>query len=350
MKNFSCWCGSRVFFDNDHCINCGRKLAFDPRLNKMLSIEQIDQEHWYACDHSFPKHYRLCKNALDYNEPNFHVCNWVVATEENESYCLGCRLNRTIPNLNNPKNKQRWKALEVAKKRLLYSLLNLNLPIISKRQDAENGLAFDFLEDKCFNPNVAMEYVITGHVNGLITLNVAEADDFMREAARQAMNESYRTLLGHFRHESGHYYWEQLVKDSHWMESFRHVFGDERQDYSTALQTYYNNGPREDWQHHFISAYAQSHPLEDWAESWAHYLHMIDTVETAHTFKLVPDRLIYTNFDTWIKKWMELIIAMNALNRSMGLNDAYPFVLSNNAIEKLRFIHKVIAIRFPIQI
>jgi hypothetical protein len=247
--------------------------------------------------------------------------------------CLSCQLTRTIPD--QPENLLRWQRLEAAKRRLVYTLLALDLP--------RDGLTFDFLVPQADQP------VLTGHARGVITINATEADDEARELARVNLNEPYRTLLGHFRHESGHYYFDQLVApDPH---EFRHLFGDERQDYAEALQRHHENGPPPDWlEQGFISAYASSHPWEDWAETWAHYLHMVDTLETADAFGLKVQRLQaeagqQTAFHRLLEGWVPLTLALNSLNRSMGLQDLYPFVLSQAAIDKLRFVHQRIVER-----
>lgn len=296
--------------------------------------------------------YRMCQN---YSEAQ--VCNWMIPADNLEPLCIACRLNRTIPDLSQPHHLACWSRLETAKHRLVYSLLAFGLPLKNKRDDPKLGLAFDFLADP--DPDFTeTTQVITGHAEGLITMNIAEADDAVREKMRLDMNERYRTILGHFRHEVGHYYWQLLVRDSHELNAFRKLFGDERQDYGPALQRYYDDGAPADWQQNYISAYASSHPWEDWAETWAHYLHIVDTLETAQAFGLAvagfPVELIASaeQFDLsepsddsfWrlITEWLPLTFAFNSINRSMGLKDLYPFVLSAPAIEKLRFVHQVI--------
>jgi hypothetical protein len=198
--------------------------------------------------------------------------------------------------------------------------------------------------------------ILTGHDNGLITINIAEADDAERERRRLSMGEPYRTLLGHLRHEVGHYFWNVLVRDDPSIERFRLVFGDERQDYGSALQAHYADGPKDNWQDEFVSAYAGSHPWEDFAETWAHYLHIIDTLETAAAFGLRvrpsvskgPEITSVIDFDPHresdlnrlIEAWLPLTFAVNSLNRSMGQPDLYPFVLPPAVINKLSFVHE----------
>jgi len=239
----------------------------------------------------------------------------------------------------------------VAKHRLFYTLLKLRLPLSTKSEDPEGGLAFDFLAK--VEPDAT---ILTGHASGLITISLAEANDSERERQREQMEEPYRTLLGHFRHEIAHYYWDQLVRDQPILSEFRDLFGDERQNYAAALQKHYAEGPPANWSEHFVTAYASVHPWEDFAESWAHYFHMIDTLETANAFGLRvrpklggADLATAVNFDPHvatmdriIDSWLPLTFAVNSINRSMGIPDLYPFVLSPSVIVKLAFVHDCI--------
>ena len=232
--------------------------------------------------------------------------------------------------------------MESAKRRLIYTLLKLGLPVDNKTRDPVNGLAFAFLEDKRVNPYVEAELVLTGHADGLITVNLAEADDVKREQTRQHFGERQRTLLGHFRHESGHYYYDRLVKNTQHHQAFRNIFGDDTINYEAALSSYYHQMPKHNSHANYISAYAQAHPLEDWAESWAHYLHIVDTLETAKEFQMTESAGNLQDIDAWLDDWVDVSVALNALNRSMGLQDAYPFVYTAKIIEKLHFVHQVI--------
>jgi hypothetical protein len=340
MKLFSCVCQQLVFFESVTCTRCGRALAFVPDRQQVAALEP-DGGVWRLGDE--PGRYRLCRN---YTEQA--VCNWAVPADESHDYCRSCRLDQVIPNLAHAGAKEAWHRLEVAKRRLLYTLIDLGLPLENKSEAPSNGLAFQFLEDAAGNK------VFTGHERGVITINVAEADDPFREKMRVQLGEAYRTLLGHFRHEIGHHYWERLVERSDRLAAFRERFGDERSDYAEARQRHYDQGPPPDWGARFVSAYASMHPWEDWAETWAHYLHMTDTLETACAYGLVvrPEggqspavrtrRLDLHDFEDLIAGWFPLTMALNSLNRSMGLPDTYPFVLSETAIAKLRFVHEVI--------
>ncbi len=206
MRNFTCVCGQGLFFENTLCTACGRRLGFDPQVGELLALESVQAEPsgvlWRSVNSGVT--YRLCRNGLD-----FHVCNWLVG-EANQQYCLSCRLNHMVPGLEAseraPERRERWARLEQAKRRLLFTLLAMGLPVVSKSESQFHGLAFAFLEDQRSNPEVLEQHVLTGHWQGLITVNLAEADHVEREKMRQGLGESYRTLLGHLRHESGHYY------------------------------------------------------------------------------------------------------------------------------------------------
>jgi hypothetical protein len=320
MKRFFCHCGNEVFFENTFCNVCGGALGFVPEQQAMVKIDL--HSAYRSCQH---------RTKLD--------CNWLVPHTDSNPQCPACRLTRTIPNLGVTHNLQRWAKLEATKRRTFYMLLRLPLPIpdrVSGRQPSP--LLFDFLEDKRSNRMSRMDMVYTGHADGVITINAAEADDSFRSAAQQKMHEAYRTLLGHFRHEMGHYYWMQLAANRVGLESFRAVFGDERLDYQRALKHYYRHGASGGWQNQFISAYASAHPLEDWAESWAHYLHIRETLETAAAFELIRLDSSAGNFEECLHIWQRFSVVLNALNRSMGVSDPYPFVINKTIERKLQFI------------
>jgi hypothetical protein len=277
--------------------------------------------------------YRLCQNYETLK------CNWLIHDSDPNPQCCACRLTRTIPDLSINNNMLRWEKLEATKRRAFYMLLRLGLKIPNRQMYGEGTrLLFDFLEDKRGNPNALLDFVYTGHIDGVITLNVAETDESYRSATQELMNEAYRTLLGHFRHELGHFYWMDLLNDAQQLTGFRQLFGDERVDYRGALDTFYQNGAEQGWQESYISAYASSHPLEDWAESWAHYLHISETLETACAFGLISSTGSLNNFHHWLSAWMRFSIALNALNRSMGTSDPYPFVITKTVKRKLQFI------------
>ena len=352
MKTFHCThCQNLVFFENVRCLVCEHSLAFLPDKGLIAALVQGTDGLWKPEGAGLEDQaYRLCAN---YDREN--VCNWAVPADDPEVLCRSCRLSRVIPDLSKPANRTAWFRLEMAKRRLMYSLLGLRLPAATKVEAADSGLAFEFLED---SGGGDAKRVLTGHDNGLITVNIAEADDVHREQQRTQQHEPYRTLLGHFRHEIGHYYWDRLIDNGPRLEAFRVLFGDERADYQAALQTHYQNGPPEHWELNFISAYATTHPWEDWAESWAHYLHMADALETAGAAGLTlrpkrtdeprmaapanPLNPANGDFDRMIDSWLPLTYVLNNLSRGLGLPDSYPFVLSAPVIEKLRFIHDTV--------
>lgn len=324
-----------MFFENTRCLTCWRDLGFLPDVSTLAALEPKDSGTFSTVHGD----YRKCSNYVDEG-----VCNWMVPLSAAGPLCEACQLNHVIPNLSQPENRILWRETEKAKRRLIYGLNRLKLPLLSKQQDPQQGLAFDIKAD------VGSTRVLTGHKDGLITMNLAEADAPERERVRVAMKESYRTLLGHFRHEIGHYYWDRLVRDSPNLARFRELFGDETANYAEAINLHYSIGKsaQDDYAELFISAYAGAHPWEDFAETFAHYLHMQDTLETAHFFGFTvgssgcADTGDIRGFEPLLNEWTDLTIALNALNRSMGLPDAYPFAISGRVKEKLGFIHTLI--------
>ena len=280
--------------------------------------------------------FRHCINGIENG-----VCNWIEPAESESLLCFGCRFNRTIPSLEKPANVARWGKFETSKKRLLFTLMSLRLPLTNGDDDPENGLLLDFIEDSRSDPERFPEaFVHTGYLGGVITINAVEADDPSREAIRVEMGESYRTLLGHLRHESGHYYWSLFDPSPEEKDEAQAMFGDFDLDYAAALETYYANGPRSDWSEWHISAYASTHPVEDWAESWGHYLHIIDVIETASEFGIAGRRDI--DIRAAIEVWRDLSIALNEMNRSNGTGDAYPFVVNAAVEEKIVYVDSVV--------
>ena len=352
MKLYNCdVCAQLIYFENTLCLHCNSELGYLPVIDNMSSLENVDGSLWRAlAPRAQGHHYRKCQNYIIQK-----TCNWMIPAEDHNSFCLSCRLNEIIPDLSMAENREYWSRLEIAKRRLVYSLLRLGLPVRNKAEDPQKGLSFYFLAETKGPQIRETKKVITGHEQGKITINIAEANDAVREKMRLNMNERYRTLLGHFRHEIGHYYWFLIVENDHRMLSdFRTLFGDETENYTSALRRHYANGPHSDWQKYFVSAYASSHPWEDWAESWAHYLHMFDTLETGQAWGLnIKSNKVSTEntmnlehypqtFEEMRDQWIHLSSALNSLNRSMGMKDVYPFIWSESVIEKLRFIQNVI--------
>jgi hypothetical protein len=334
MKLFACdRCQQTLYFENNRCVNCGDPLGYIPELARLATLPNLE-----------PGRYRPCRNAREHD-----ACNWLVPAEHAGEYCKSCELSEVIPDLSDPPNDAAWRRIEAAKRRLLYTLYALRLPVVPRREQSD-GLAFRFLK------GTEGQAVMTGHDNGVITLNVDEADFAFRENMREKMGEGYRTVLGHLRHEIGHYYWDRLIANSESLPAFRELFGDERASYDEAIERHYGKGPPADWGESFISAYASMHSWEDWAETWAHYLHMVDTLETAKSHgltlklpasdkagdRIATDRLAFFDFESLTTGWNAVTLALNSLNRSMGMKDAYPFVLTQPVLEKLRFVHDLV--------
>ncbi|MGJ4950013.1 zinc-binding metallopeptidase family protein [Bradyrhizobium sp. HKCCYLS20291] len=347
MKLFVCQaCKNILYFENRSCGRCGHQLAFMPERQILSAIEPAEQGVRTLADDETGRFF--CANA------EHDACNWLLKAGETAGFCRACRHNGTIPNLSDPAQLAGWRELEVAKHRLFYSLIRWKLPLKTRIEDPEHGLIFNFLAD---DPS-GQQKVMTGHDNGLITIALAEADEIERERRRLEMGEPYRTLLGHFRHEVGHYFWDVLVRDAGKLEQCRAVFGDDTQDYGEALKRHYDAGAPADWQDNFVSAYATTHPWEDFAETWAHYLHIVDTLEMASEFGIEIDppadqigglsaRVTFdpyevSDFDAIVNAWLPFTFAMNSVARAMGARDLYPFILTPPVIAKLGFIHELV--------
>ncbi len=343
MKKFTCGkCGNTIYFENVTCLRCRSPLGFQADAVTLLALEATDKRKtvFRGAGTGKRKKFRYCANA------EHGVCNWLTESEERDALCRACSLNRTIPNLSEPGNLDAWRQLERAKKRLVYSLIRFRLPFDSA-SGAAKPLTLDFARDAA-----------TGHLDGVITIDIMEADDVERERQRQHFQEPYRSLLGHLRHESGHFYWPAVTTSKTATAEFRALFGDERQDYVEAITAHHQDGPPKDWAQRHVSAYASSHPWEDWAETWAHYLHLVDAVDTAEASGLEPRAAgidwgaiwpfkrtdVYRDggFPALMERWIPLTLAMNSLNRSMGHNDFYPFVIPVPAYDKLAFVHRAI--------
>ena len=348
MKAFQCdSCGNLLFFENVTCLRCQHPLGFLPEPLDLCALEKAEADLWRALGkNARDRRYRQCKNSIDHQ-----ICNWLVPDHEESPFCRACRLNLIIPDLSVNGNQRRWYKLEVAKRRVLYSLLRLNLP--TGQEGEKPALRFNFMA----NPADGSA-ILTGHNHGIITINIAEADDAERERRRTSLREPIRTLIAHFRHELGHYYWDRLIAGTSHLERFHELFGDEQVNYPACLESHYASGPPPNWQENFVSAYASCHPWEDWAETWAHYLHITDTIETAASFGLSlrprhpqsatmraePTKVSEKApaFDELMQAWVPMTQALNELSRGMGLNDFYPFVVAQNASQKIRFVHELL--------
>lgn len=342
MKRFSCECGNVLYFGSSRCLACGREVGYDPAGRSVVPVGDRGE-------------LKVCENGRKHQ-----VCNWLLPRHAKSVWCIACGMNRTIPDLGNGRNRMLWGHMETAKKRLLYTLTGLGFSLPSKSEDPRNGLAFDILSARS-NPNVT-----TGHLNGVITVNLEEADDTYRQINRQQLGENSRTLLGHFRHESAHYLWQRHLSALDWESpprlAFRERFGDEWLDYATALETHYQRGPVVGWEQRFITAYASSHPWEDWAETWAHYLQIVDGLETCESMGIqvkhlslpleilppeagvLPDSLkpppaADGEFLLMLQRWMCLSTVLNEVSGSLGGQPFYPYVISVEISRKLRLAH-----------
>lgn len=334
MRDFTCpKCGQHLAFENSLCLSCGSPLGFSPEKATLVIADSSGSVDTHS--------YQRCVNF------GIAQCNWLIDSHGSilraNDLCVACRLTRTRPNDSDVDGMAKFAVAENAKRRLIAELMELRLPIVNRTQDPAFGLAFDLLSS-------TSEKVVTGHEDGVITLDLAETDDVRREQLRVELDEPYRTLLGHFRHETGHAYYHRLVGG--WVArstEFTNLFGDPGADYQAALDRHYQSGPPTDWSERFVSSYASMHPSEDWAETFAHYLHIRDTLDTAASFGLAPAAAAFdlsqlgpSRFDTLIGMWLPLAWSLNMINRSMGRSDLYPFVLPHPVLEKMRFVHTVI--------
>ncbi len=354
MRLFTCpRDGHLLYFENTSCERCGTRLGYLAEQNLLTTVERQGDSQRFRCD-GVEGEWRYCDNAVH------DACNWMIPADQEEPFCTSCRHNRTIPDLTVPGNLLLWQRTQMAQHRLIYSLQRLKLPLENRNDAPDHGLVFEILADPL---DPAAPKVMTGHDEGIITLALSEADDAERVKRRTELGEPYRTLLGHFRHEVGHYYWDRLVRDGRRLAACRQVFGDDTKDYMASLQRHYAEGPPQGWQQDHVSAYATTHPWEDFAETWAHYLHITDTLEMARAFGLgiapkadkTGDMQAEIDFNPWregdiarmVEAWLALTCAVNSLNRCMGVQDLYPFVLTPTVIDKLGFIHDLVHGRVP---
>lgn len=339
MRTFLCGCGNRLHFENTLCLACGAEVVYDPVGDQIETLGAGG-------------------SALQPCAQRERIgCNWAGVASDAPSLCASCQLTVTVPPLDEPRNVARLAAVETAKRRMLRTLVSMRLWIPGAVPPAGSApLSFEILL-----PLPGTPAVTTGHREGLITLNATEADEVQREMVRENLGEPYRTLLGHFRHEVGHYYWDTLIRDRPAIEEFRARFGDERADYAAAMSRHYESGAPADWPVRHISAYASMHPWEDWAETWAHFMHRYDTLETARDTGIFRRRIAPAMdeaafigiagakrrearaFVLESSRWLNAILTANELSRSMGQADVYPFVPGLAAMQKLFFVERIAA-------
>jgi hypothetical protein len=325
VKGFRCRvCNNPLHFENSMCVSCGTALGYS---RAERAIVPVDEQGRYVDAEGLVWH--VCRNL------DLSGCTWLAPLEGGQ--CFACDLTRTRPNDADAEGLAKFPAAERAKRHLVAELDTLGFPVVGKQTDPENGLAFDLLSSA---PGVGNEQVVIGHEDGIVTIDLAESDAAYRERVRAELDEPYRTMLGHFRHEVGHYYEWQLVRDE-LRRPCRELFGDETLDYRAELDRHYGQGPPEGWEASYISTYATMHPFEDFAETWAHFLHICDTVETASEYGLTPVAPVsaFSSFrDLVTRVWMPLSVALNMINRSMGKDDLYPFVIPGPVLDKLDFV------------
>ncbi len=342
-------CGNAIHFDNRTCINCGFRLGFVPEALSMHTVTlDADGERWRRLDQQ-QFAYRFCPNAA------WDICNWLVPADSEQPFCQCCRHNGLVPDPTTEVGLKRWRAICEAQRHLFYSFLRWDLPRPTRQEDPQGGLIFDLKDDEILADGSCKPALI-GHDEGRIVIRAAEADDLTREQMREQLNEPYRTLLGHFRHETGHFIWNKLVRDHNKLDSFRAIFGDDTRDYQEALDDHYHNGPAPGWGSNYISYYATTHPWEDFAECFAHVLHIVDSLETAHIYgiALAPqshkelsadahfDPYAVLDFNKIAEIWIPLSVAMNSIHHSMGERDLYPFILTPAITAKLSYVHQLI--------
>ncbi len=321
MKAFRCRvCDQALHFENSRCVSCGTRLGFSRDERAIVPVDQkghyVDAEggDWF-----------VCRNLT------LSGCTWLAPNDGGQ--CSSCDLTRVRPNDEDAVGLANFPAAERAKRHVVFELDGLGFPVTGKHEDPENGLAFDLLSS-------VEENVTIGHANGVITIDLAESQAAHRERVREKLGEPYRTMLGHFRHEIGHYYEWQLVRGDR-LARCRELFGDETADYQAEIDRHYAEGPPDGWESSYISSYATMHPFEDFAETWAHYLHICDTIQTASEYGLATVGTVssFTNFrDVVVGIWVPLSVALNMINRSMGHDDLYPFVIPVGVLDKLDFV------------
>ena len=329
MKTFRCECGNRLFWGSTCCVSCRLETGFCPLCQDIVALNG-STGNGFTCS-KCKQALRKCRHYLE-----DEACNWCIAVDDESdrtNLCGSCQLTTVIPDISLPDDRTKWIRLEAAKRRVLYSLYFLKLPIGTKDNEWHPKLTFEFKAD-------SEQPVSTGHAQGAITINIKEADSAIREQTRQEFGEPHRTLVGHFRHELGHYYWEVLIKGQR-EEEFQRLFGDPNLSYADAKKTYYNSPPPSDWSQHFISAYATMHPWEDFAETFGAYLDLVAILDTVASLKWAE--VDWTDFEKLIRQYKSIGVSVNEFNREMGLKDLVPEVFSRPVEEKLKYVHNLLA-------
>ncbi|TNU74701.1 hypothetical protein FH969_07670 [Miniimonas arenae] len=339
MHHYRCpQCSGLLYSDSLACRSCGTEIGVHPPSQRFLSVQpdgvERDGTRWFACGNRDQR------------------CNWLVDVASGDERCTACRMTRRIPEPDDTLAIAKLAKVAKDKRRLLLHLASLGLPI-TPWYEQPGGLGFDLLSSRSGNGPVRI-----GHAGGIITIDLAESLDDHRERLRVSLGEPYRTMLGHFRHESGHYYQRVLVETTDWIGECRELFGDERASYADAISRHYSEGAPQGWIQGYISEYATMHPWEDFAETWAHYLHITDTlgVLAEAGVELLADRhpdllprditprTSYHGRETreMLQDWYWCSKLLNRANQAMGKGDLYPFGIVAAVARKLDFVHRVV--------
>ena len=319
MRVYTCpACNEPVYFRNLGC-SCGAELSYDPEQDRF-----VQGAAW-------------CSNRQKI------ACNWIA--EDKDGHCRSCSMTEIIPDAFRDNNVSLWSDAEFAKR---WVLSNLSRWGWFTNNDAGARPRFHLLSE---DTRKGEKPVIMGHADGLITINVIEADPVERERRRDDLSERLRTMNAHFRHEIAHFLQLRLSEDDTFLKEFRALFGDETADYGEALKAYYANGAPPDFEQRHVTRYASSHPHEDWAETAAHVMHLTDIVDSAAASGLQRGDRPTFGYDAYaepdaealISQAVDLGLALNRVNRSMGLQDLYPFVISPLARQKMVFTHGAIS-------
>ncbi|SFE56280.1 zinc-binding metallopeptidase family protein [Roseivivax sediminis] len=313
MQIFTCpACGGATYLHNLAC-GCGHAIEFDPDAQAMQSLDA-------PCGN---------RDAIG--------CNW---RAESDGLCRSCAMTEVVPDLREDTNRPLWAETEAAKRWMLATLGRWGWFTAS---DPGDRPVFRLLSEKTATGEAG---VVMGHANGVITINVSEARSAVLAERQEELGELYRTMLGHMRHETAHFLQLRLLSSPGFPEAFRKLFGDERADYGAALKAHYAD-PKPAGDDH-VTSYATAHPHEDWAETLAHLLHLVDLLDSAAAARLqLPDgpprgydAYAETDTETLLHFAVGMSIAVNHVNRALDLPDLYPFVIRSGVRTKLAFAHR----------
>ncbi|TWT52364.1 putative zinc-binding metallopeptidase [Allorhodopirellula solitaria] len=330
MKTGTCRCGRRIFFNNHSCLACEAILG---RCDECRSLTSFTSHGEHAeCD--------VCHTSVHACEnQNFHVCRSYVS--DADKLCQWCQFTAVTPDTSIPQQVSQWATMESAKRRLLLELHRLSLPPYVDNLTESHPLSFLFLADTV-DEQGNEKRIITGHDQGVITINLAEADSVHRERTRVELGEPQRTLIGHMRHEVGHYIdwaWAMQVDP----EGYHALFGDPQAiDYSQAMDHHYQNGAPENWAENHVSAYATMHPWEDFAETANLYLDIMAIATTANDqdrahFDLSPQ----ADMPKLVNEILQIVVEASEYNCDLGLAPLLPEQLPPAVIEKLAYVHSL---------